>query len=173
MVGRQFSFFWGPEDQLPFEMALRETGDVAFLKERSRSPTAEVCSSSVISEFGKEWLGILVARSDDVGRIRFRPIRGRVDFSCDPVIEPIVEFSRCYVDNKIIRPGRLYRVDEYFDDGDVIRKSATFIKWAEKLFDNGRAGLEMLRPGLYAGFHASKLREAGILFDGLDVDHKG
>jgi hypothetical protein len=170
MAGRQFSFFLGPNDQKSFEEALRGTGQVAFLKDRSHSPVAETQNSSVILKFGEEWLRILIARRDDVDKIRFKPIKDRNDFSCDVTLEPIVQFSRCYVDDKIIRPGRLYRVDEYFDTNDKLKeKSPAFIEWADQLFANGKEALHKIGPGLYAGTEALALREAGVEFEGLEA----
>ena len=32
MAGKQFTFFLGHKDQLPFEHAMRTSGDIAFLK---------------------------------------------------------------------------------------------------------------------------------------------
>jgi hypothetical protein len=170
MAGRQFSFFLGPQDQLPFEEALREAGQVVFLEDRPRSPTPEEKDSSVIIKFGEEPLPILIARRSDLGDIAFKPIKSRDDFSCDVMLEPVVQFSRCYVDSEIISPGRLYRTDKYYNDkGIITSKSADFIKWADLLFRNGRKKLHKIEQGFYAGTEALALRNAGIHFEGLDA----
>jgi hypothetical protein len=170
MAGQQFSFFLGPNDQKSFEEALREAGQVVFLKDRSHASAPETQSSSIILRFGEEWLRILIARSDDVDRIMFNPIKGRNDFSCDATVEPIIQFSRCYVDDQIIRPGRLYRVDEYFDDnGELKEKSPAFIEWADRLFAHAKKALHKIGPGLYAGTEALELRERGVEFEGLEA----
>jgi hypothetical protein len=169
MAGRQFSFFLGPQDQLPFEEALLATGQVVFLKDRPRSATPEEQESSVISRFGEEWLQLLIARRGDLKDISFNPIKNRGDFSCDITLDPVVQFSRCYIDSKIISAGRLYRIDKYYNENGILTsKSTEFIKWADLLFKNGKKILHRIEQGFYAGTEALTLRKAGVQFEGLD-----
>src|ERR1700730_1503670 len=113
MAGRQFSFFIGPSDQVKLEEAMLASGDIVFLTDWPLSNRAEELKTSVIRDSNNESFRILIARREDVPHIEFRPIKGRKQFSCDPILSPIVELSRfpTIVDDRFLRAGRLYRVD--------------------------------------------------------------
>lgn len=169
-MGRQFSFFLGPNDQKPFEEALRASGDVVFLKHWPHSPEPEVLQSSVILELGKEDLNLWVARRADLPLIRFRPIEGRAQFSCDPAFAPVVEFSRSYVTNRFIRAGRLYRTDTYWNENDERQtKPPEFVAWADRLYKLGKRSLTLVEGPYYAGADALRLRDQSVAFEGLDI----
>ena len=170
-MGRQFSFFLGPKDQEPFEDALRRSGDLVFLKNWPLSPEPEELKSSVVLEMGREVLTLLVARRADVPLIRFQPIKGRADFSCDPTFAPVVAFSRCYVTNRFIRAGRLYRTDAYWNDDDERQKKPSeFIAWADRLYKLGKRSLTLVEGTYYAGADALRLRDQGVALEGIDVN---
>jgi hypothetical protein len=173
MAGRQFSFFLAQADQTALEVALRESGDLAFVNERSSSSKAEERASSVIQEIGKEPFGLLIARRADLKDILFRPIKGRQEFSCDINTQPVVEFSRfpSASTDRFIRAGRLYRIDKYWgDDGKLVSKPPEFIDWAERLYKLAKASLTKVEQGCYAGAEALELRKAGVAFEGLDIE---
>jgi len=168
--GRQFSFFLGPSDQLKFEAALRASGDIAFLKDRSHSSQPEEKASSIIRDLGREPFRILIARRADVPNISFRPIRGRNEFSCDVTVQPIVEFDRFFGNTQFIRPGRLYRVDNYWDaHGNLALKPEEFIEWGERLYKGAKKSLRRIEQGCFAGEEALRMRKEGIAFEGLDI----
>jgi hypothetical protein len=170
MSGHQFSFFLGPSDQLKFEAALRTSGDIAFLKDRSHSSQPEEKASSIIQELGREPFRILIARRADVPNISFRPIRGRNEFSRDVTVQPIVEFDRFLGNTRFIRPGRLYRVDKYWDaDGKLASKPEGFIEWGERLYKGAKKSLLKVEQGCFAGEEALRMRKEGIAFEGLDI----
>jgi hypothetical protein len=170
MAGRQFSFFLGPADQLPFERAIRASGDVVFLKSWPRTSRPEIIADSVVTAPGKEILPILIARKEDIGKIVFTPVRGRDVFSCDAHTQPVIEFSRCYITDRFIRAGRLYRVDKYWGcDGTLATKSPEFVEWGERLYSLARRSLTRVEQGLFAGAEALKLRQTGVAFEGLDI----
>jgi hypothetical protein len=171
MAGKQFSFFLGQEDQGEFEKALRSSGDVAFLKVWPKSPRPEELSTSRVLAMGQEILNVWIARREDLHNIEFRPLRGRDVFSCDPMFAPVIEFGRCYVAERFIRAGRLYRIDKYWDQNKQLEsKPDTFIDWADRLYKLAQASLTKVEQGCYAGAEALKLRKAGLVFEGLDVE---
>jgi hypothetical protein len=170
MAGKQFTFFLGPSDQLDFEEAARASGGVVFLKELSNSPHPEEVATSRVLAMGTENLGLWIARREDLSQIEFRPIAGRGVFSCDPLSHPIIEFSRCYVSERFIRAGRLYRMDKYWDEnGQLLTKSDAFVEWADRLYKLTKTSLTKIEQGCYAGAEALELRKKGIAFEGLDV----
>lgn len=167
MLGRQFNLYLGPEDQAPFEEALRSAGNFAVLRSRSRSCIPEELNTTVLTRFGEEPLRVLLALKSDVEAIAFRPVKGRDEYSGNPTTEPFVEFDRSYVSTGIIRPGRLFYVPRYpRDDGQVIVKPTAFTEWAKRLFQVAKASLIKIGPNYYAGAEALKLRSAGTALEG-------
>lgn len=172
MAGRQFSFFIGPSDQIGLQDTLRSSGDISFLNDWPLSSTPDEIETSVIQNAQIEPFRILIARKVDVPQIEFRPIKGREEFSCDPVLSPVVEFSRfpTIVANRFLRAGRLYRVDKYWnDDGKLVSKSPEFIEWSEHLYKLVKKSLIKVGQGCFAGAEALELRRSGICFEGLDM----
>ena len=172
MAGRQFTFFIGPSDQLDLEKALRASGDIGFLNDWPQSAMPEEIDTSVIRDPCAEPFRILIARKIDVSQIEFRPIKGRKEFSCDPVLSPVVSFSRfpAVFANRFLRAGRLYRVDKYWsDDGRLVSKSPEFTDWCERLYKLAKKSLTKIEQGCFAGSEELELRKAGIAFEGLDV----
>lgn len=122
----------------------------------------------MITRFGEEPLRVLLARPADVGDIKFRPIEGREDYSCNPGTERVVEFDRCYVTPDFIRPGRLYFIPNYYDEANrVIDKPREFVDWADGLLGAARRVLKRAGPNFLAGDDALKLRESGVRLEGL------
>lgn len=172
MAGRQFSFFVGPSDQNALEEAVRASGDIALLREISSSYAPRELETSIIRDFSSAPFSILIARRTDLLHIEFRPIKGRQEFSCDPTSAPVIEFTRfpSVIANRVLRVGRLYRVDKYWgDNGSVVSKSREFIEWGESLYKLTKRSLTKIEQGCFAGEEALELRRAGIAFEGLDV----
>jgi hypothetical protein len=165
-VGRQINFFLAPQDQEPFERALREAGDFRILRSRPRSTTPEFESSTVIRRYGEEPLRILLVQPGDAAKIIFEPIAGRGEFSCDPVAEPVIEFDRCFASDRLIRRGRLYFVPKYYGaKNELLSKSANFIAWGGRLFEAARSHLTKIGSNLYVGENAARLQEAGVTLE--------
>lgn len=171
MAGRQFGFFLSGSDQVRFEEALRASGEIAFIEVWPKAPRAVELATSVISKMGEDTLKILITRREDMRHVEFRPIRGREVYSCDPTFAPIVEFSRCYVTDRFIRAGRLYRVDKYWDENkQLVSKPDAFIDWADRLYKLAKASLTKVEQGCYAGAEALELRKNSVAFEGLDIE---
>lgn len=171
MAGKQFTFFLAPSDQTGFEEALRTSGEIAFLADLSRSERPEELSTSVILGTARERLDLWIARRADLPAIEFKPVGARDEFSCDPTFAPVVEFGRCYATERFIRAGRLYRVDDYWDGNKkLVSKSEAFTDWADRLYKLAKASLIKVEQGCYAGPEALELRNAGVAFEGLDIE---
>ncbi len=170
MSGRQFNFFLGPSDQVAFDEALRTSGDIAFIKDRSTSPKPEEQDSSVIHDLGKEPFRVLIARREDIANIRFRPIKGCDEFSCSVTSQLVIEFDRFFGNSRFIRAGRLYRIDKYWgDDGKLVSKPDAFIEWGDRLYKLAKKSLIKVEQGCFAGKEALEMRRAGAAFEGLDI----
>src|SRR5256885_1695908 len=115
MMGRQITICLGRSDQQPFEDALRAAAEFAIVTARPDSPEPELLSTTVVREFGKEPLRVLLARPSDLSTISFSKIPGRAEYSYDQIVAPTIEFDRTFIGDGFIRPGRLYYIPRYYD----------------------------------------------------------
>ena len=169
MTGRQQSFFLAPSEQAAFELKLREAGDMSVLMARSSTPLPITIASTVIAQFGKERLRVLLARTEDVDEVVFVPVAGRREYSCDPTSSPVVEFDRCYAADDFIRSGRLYFIPRYYGpDGNLISKNQNFLDWASAMMRAARRYLHEVDHDVFAGPEAVALRASGFRFEGVD-----
>ena len=110
---------------------------------------------------GFEHLKIYVTQSQYIDRIIFK--RSANAAFVDELRSPVVEFSRCYQDDQLIRRGRLYFVNGYFDASGLINKDDDFLKWGNSLMRRAR---RMLRKDPnsfeYFGPEALRLKEMGL-----------
>lgn len=171
-MGRQFSFFLGPTDQQALEDAIRSSGDIVFLADRSHSQMGEELASSIIHDPRTQPFGCLIARRADVADIRFRPTGYRDDdFACNVSDQPVVEFDRFFFFDRFRRAGRLYRIDQYWNpDRELVSKSVDFIEWADRLYKLVKKSLTKVERGYFAGAEALALRRSGVPFEGLDIE---
>lgn len=111
---------------------------------------------------------MLLARECD--RVTFVPVKGRSEYACDPVKEPVIEYDRSHVSPKLIRPGRLFFVPAYPDEsGELINKDPEFVAWAQAILSATRKALTRIGPNLYAGGDALRLRDSGVALEWADA----
>lgn len=172
VVGKQFSFYLGLTDQIAIEEAIRASGDVVVLEDRSPNEYGVERESSIMRDPESEIFRVLIARRTDLPNIRFHPTGYRPDdFACDTLFQPIVEFDRPLVFKRFIRAGRMYRQDRYYNAHDeLVSKSPEFIEWAARLYRLVKKSLIKIERGRYAGHEALAMRQRGIPFDELDIE---
>lgn len=167
-MGRQINFHLGPGDQAGFEVALRKAGDVVFLRDWPVEAVAQEVSNTTRED--QDHLRLIVTRRDWLSELTYLPIQAQKKWTLDTLRDPIVEFDRCFCTERLIRPGRLYRVDRYWDNNDqLFYKPQEFARWAENLFRHAREFLLKTESFYYAGPQAAKMRSDGILLGGLDI----
>lgn len=173
MAGNQFSFFLGLTDQIAIEEAIRASGDVVFLADRSHSEVGEQLPSSIMLDPENECFRILLARRVDLPLLRFYPTGYRDDdFACNVMFQPIIEFDRTFAPKRFIRAGRFYRQDKYWnEDRELVSKSPEFILWADELYKLVKKTLTKVEQGCFAGPEALAMRKSGIPFEGLDIEY--
>jgi hypothetical protein len=172
MAGKQFSFYIGLTDQIAIEEAIRASGDVIVLEDRSPTDRGVERESSIMRDPESEIYRVLIARRADLPLIRFRPTGSTDrDFWCDPYNQPIVQFSRPLYFKRFIRAGRMYRHDRYYNEHDeLVSKSAEFIEWADRLYKLVKKSLIKIERGRFAGSEAIAMRQSGIPFEELDIE---
>lgn len=164
MLGRQLVFFLGPNDQVQLDVALRAAG-AKFLPSRPSTPMPSPIDTTVVANFGTDRLRVLLARACDI--VTYVPVKGRSEYACDPIKEPVIEYDRSYVSETLIRSGRLFFVPAYPDAaGTRVNKNSEFVAWADGILRATRRRLHRIGPSLYAGNQALQLKNAGIMLEG-------
>ena len=134
------AYAWKSEKESPMQVDLPEDG-------------------SVSNSTGMVYLG----RKEMEPKIRIEKIRGRNEYSIDPMRSPVVQYSRGYDDAFVIRPGRFYYIGGFYDDSGIwVEKDEDFKKWAEKILRMARTFFKKRRFGsFYLGENAAEALNAG------------
>ena len=161
-MGHQINFFLGPNDLVELEKRLTSAGDLTILHSRSPKPEPKVVESVKFTEDGKQWLLYLV-RSADLNNVLIKEVVAQGYWVINTLFSPVVELDRCHYDGKVLKQGRLYYVDGFYDpQGLWIEKPANFKAWAKHLFTAARKTLvhdKKLRA--YIGPEAALMRISG------------
>jgi hypothetical protein len=163
-MGRQVNFYMLPEDLTVFEEALKEQGQICFLPERLPSPKLQTLSTLAIPEMGKTWLGVYLCRETDLSNIVVKSIPKQEYWTIDENRSPVVQFDRCYYDGRIVRRGRLYFLEGFYnEEGHWVEKSENFIRWAGGLLRWIRKHYKKdPKTGFYVGPYAWEWVSRGI-----------
>ena len=164
-MGRQFSFFLGPEDVAPFEETLLSNGDITFLVDQ---PLGRIATELPGLAAGS--MRTLLARPSDVSKIQFNPIKTQVYISSDCFSQNFIECDVLTIlHNGYILEGRLYYNATYWNtQNEHVQKPEEFVKWAERLYRRTKKSLTHVEKWFYAGGHAMQLRAEGFKFNQLD-----
>lgn len=164
-MGRQFSFFLGPEDREPFRQSLLQSPDIVFLDDQPLINKPEVLLGLSETSFRT-----LLFRKADLNEISFNPVPSQPYFVSDSYTSNIIECDEVTAPyNNFLIEGRLYYNAWYYDEsGYKVEKSDAFLKWAESLFRRTKKSLTKVDLWFYAGEDALKLRSEGLKFSQLD-----
>jgi hypothetical protein len=167
-MGHQLYFFAGPNDLLALEARVKGVDHSPILHQRSFAPTPRVLESTVFKENGKQWLYFYLIRSEDLASVKLREVATQGYWVVEDLTSPVVELNRCYYDGKILRRGRLYYTDGYFEQSGWIEKSPEFIGWAKRIFAAARKSFKFDRELLsYIGPEAKELLSHGVQFTSI------
>lgn len=157
MNSRQLNFYLNSSDQHLFDQMLTANRTTKFCQYQTEQARPYFLESSIIRNMGEEVLKIILVRESDVKNIQYRKIEGRNIYSIDTVRSPVMEYSRCYVNDKFVRRGRLYFLKTYYNDQDVlVNKAPDFLSWENQIFDEAKEILipyksgEFMGPGAFA-----------------------
>lgn len=142
MRSSQLNFHLSYQDSCLFDSRLFKVQDLVVVKVRSASNNPHVLENTIIKNMGKEPLKIMLVRESDLKSLVFRRVEKMGHFRIDTLKSPVIEYSRCFVSDEIIRRGRLYCQNSFFDEnGDLRKKPAEFLKWRKRIFEKARVGL--------------------------------
>lgn len=141
MESSQVNFFMHPEDIELFGKYLAENNIISINQPQF---TAELKFSSSIAEKADNewWLKCFLVREADISFIKNEFIKKQNYYLINEFESPVIEFSRCFFDGKILKHGRLYFLKAVYDsNGKLVYKSQEFItrshavlKWIKKYY---------------------------------------
>ena len=166
MKSRQINFFLTTADQADLINSLDPLGEFVYVRNVSRDGTPEILESASIATATNESLQIYIAQLREIKNIVFQRLPNVTFSSIDVVRSPVVQFVRCYQDERCIRRGRLYFVTAYYDRRQQIEIDEVFLSWARKIVARARRVLKKEDGSLiYYGKQALHLKQAGITMD--------
>ena len=132
-MGHQVNFLALPTDLPVIEAAIRATGDVCFLEDRT--PTAKPAELDTLAfspgEMGRRPLRAYMVRRADLSAVNTRFVPGQGYWVIDDLSSPVIEFSRCFFDDTVLRLGRAYFATDLRFRPELA--SPDFVKWGDRV----------------------------------------
>jgi len=132
-MGQQINFFFSDEDTQVFDQKIRGQLDFVVIKQPTRRLGLEPSQTTRFEADG-EWLKVFLVRRCDLHQVRFKQVLAQRYWLVDDLRSPVVEYSRCFCHNGVLRRGRLFFDEGYFDEaGRWTLKPDTFTVWASSI----------------------------------------
>ena len=142
-MGHQVNFLMLPTDLPMIKAAIRNTGEVRFLADRT--PTAEPIEIATLAfdagEMGRRPLGAYIARSSELGEVKTKFVETQGYWLIDSLSSPVIEFSPCYFDGNVLRRGRTYFATDSKFRAEL--PGEDFVTWGDRVL--GRIKSALLR----------------------------
>lgn len=138
-MGRQVSYVNYPDDVVPLDAFLRGSGDVLFLRPRVSAPEPADTGSLLIPA-AEPWRELLIARAEDVPRLRWHHLSAQGMWSIDKNASPVIEYTPGYGRDgtphfpaaRAARPRMWFQTRTW--DGDTpVTAPDDFIAWADRM----------------------------------------
>jgi hypothetical protein len=156
-MGHQVTFYATRPDIDRLEAAFRIALEISIVHSRNSIDAARVVRSTTLDP---TWLFYDFSRPIDVPLIKMEHVPTQGYWTVDVLRSPVVEFSACYFDGKVLRAGRSYYVDGYYDDrGSWTEKSPEFRAWGKSLLSMLKKALTK-RGSSYVGLDALRWLES-------------
>jgi len=142
-MGHQVNFYIDPADTVALEKQLEKLGPLRILHSRSPRPEPRIVESVNVEENGEPWLFLYLVRPEDLPAVVTREVPAQGHWKIDVHESPVVEFQRCFFDGKILRRGRVYYLDGFYDAQNQWQdKPAAFRTWAKAVLANTKKALK-------------------------------
>lgn len=170
-MGHQINFYITPKDTADIEQKLRSRVPLTILHSRSPSESPRVLDSLNFEENGQPWLSLYLVRPEDLEHVVMHYVSTQGYWTVEVMPSPVIEFDRCFFDHRILRRGRVYYTDGFYNENDIpTAKSGEFKAWAKTVFSTMKkmmkrlegSTFEYIAPDALAWLHASN----GELDDG-------
>lgn len=163
-MGHQILFYLSDRDTSDLENNLFGIDETVVLLDRFRGPFPDCRDTTDIVEHGQRRYFFYLARHVDLDSIVTKEVAPQGYWTIDDLRSPVIEFSRSRVNSDVIKRGRLYYSDTYYNGtGGLISKPGEFLKWSKKILSDARRLLsydQELRA--YLGKEAKELRKSGV-----------
>ena len=142
-MGHQVNFYATPADIGELESAIRDLEPMAVLHDRSPTMEPRRLSSLRFSEESQPLLFYYLVRIADLPGVLTQHVPAQGYWTIDLLRSPVVEFSSCYFDRRILRRGRVYYVDGFFGPNETwIETPESFRLWAKSVIKATRKTLK-------------------------------
>lgn len=158
MSSQQVNFFMHPQDLFEFEKLIKERSPVSFIQEPLLNGILEMNEGSIYTPEKEIWLRGYLARPLDTTNIRLYFVERQGYWLVDVVKSPAIELTRSFFDERILRRGRLYYHNGYYNEEKAwITKGNDFIDWAKYLISVIRKNYQKDKlTGYYVGPFANE-----------------
>ena len=162
MSSRQINFYLTPSDQEKLEEAFHKAGDFTILRDTAELDGIVKLKDMKISnmkDIKNEPSNVYLTRAQYIKDIVLRTIEGKNYRTFDEFRSPIIQFDSCRYIDGVIRRGRMYVINSWFED---TVKEESFLKWSSNLFKIARRSLiKENNSFFYYGAEAWQLKETG------------
>src|SRR5262245_19151105 len=130
-MGHQISCYLSVRDSVLLTERVLHPNKEVLLSDRSRRPFPKALDSTDWVENGQRWYFFYLARCADPESILMLDVPNQGYWCIDDLYSPVIEFTLGRLDGDVLRSGRLYYKDSYYDGNDKLAyKSSPFVKWA-------------------------------------------
>jgi hypothetical protein len=176
-MGHQVNFFALPTDLPAIEAAIRTTGDVCFVEDRTpRAKPAELGTLAIEpGDMGRRPLGAYIVRRSDLGAVKTRFVSTQGYWLIESADSPVIEFDRCFFDGNVLRRGRAYFASDLRFRPEPPRPD--FVKWGDRVLARIKKVLTRapeLPPRIYVSADALQwIREQSASASGGALEFRG
>jgi len=165
-MGKQINFFLSRNDSANLERTLLELEPSILLDSRSRGPFPKPYDEDEELEGGRRNLFLYLVRRDDLESVITNEVPTQGYWSILDLYSSVIEVTRCGDADNVLRRGRLYYIESYFDEKDkLVSKSDEFRTWAKRVLSKARRMLTYDKElSAYLGDEAIQMRKAGVPF---------
>ncbi len=118
-------------------------------------------STTAVEEGGQPWLFFYLVRPEELPDVVTRHVPAQNYWTIDVIRSPVIELNRSFFDGQILRRGRLYYTDSFYDEHDALAyKSEPFRAWAKSVVARVKRTLKR-QGGDYVGPIAEALVAVG------------
>jgi hypothetical protein len=161
-MGHQVNFYLDAHDTKQIEAVVRSVRPMLVLHSRSPQPEPKLLDSLSHDEQGQTWLFYRLVLPEDLGAVVMEHVPAQGYWTVDVLKSPVIQFNRCYFDGTILRRGRLYYVDGFYDINQRWEvKSESFRKWAKAVFAKTKKALKKHETDYIGTGAASWLASSG------------
>ncbi len=129
-MGKQVNFYANNDDLREVQAKL-EAEDVVFVESRFPKQQIETVGTLLVPVMEESALRLNLMRGQDFPLVQFNK---RQDFfEIDTLRSPVIEFDRCYYNDRLMRRGRAFFETGFYDSaGDWTSKPTDFNQWGDQ-----------------------------------------